>query len=145
VWKLERIPRFGRLVATLVIIGLVGESAWAHPDYVAYFNAMAGKHPERILVNSDLDGGQDLHRLTVRLKQLGVTSLSIAYFGTADLERIGLPPFVQLAPQQRASGWVAVSAFNLMQQCAAQGDYCWLNQETPVERVGRSIFLFHFP
>ena len=39
-------------------------SAMAHPDYIAYFNELAGTHPERILVDSDLDWGQDMNRLS---------------------------------------------------------------------------------
>ena len=128
------------VVATLAV-----ESALAHPDYMAWFNVLAGSHPERVLVNSDIDSGQDLSRLVARLKTLRVGSLKIAYFGSTDITQIGLPPFEQLEPQERATGWIACSAFNLMLRCAKDGSYCWLRDEVPVERVGRSIFLYFVP
>jgi len=35
----------------------------AHPDYIAYFNELAGRDPSRVLVTGcDLDCGQDLFR-----------------------------------------------------------------------------------
>ena len=37
-------------------------SAGAHPDYLAYFNELAGGEPERIAADSDLDWGQDIKR-----------------------------------------------------------------------------------
>jgi len=41
-------------IAVLVVIALVIPfRAW--PDYVAYFNPVAGARPERILVDSNLD------------------------------------------------------------------------------------------
>jgi len=30
-------------------------------------------------------------------------------------------------------------------RCAADGSYCWLKDQSPVERVGRSIFLYDVP
>ncbi len=45
----------------------------AYPDLLAYFNVLAGSHPEQILVDSDLDwGGQDLRRLERVLADRGV-------------------------------------------------------------------------
>ena len=35
-----------------------------HPDYLAYFNFIAGKDPSRLVADSDLDWGQDLFRLS---------------------------------------------------------------------------------
>ena len=46
---------------------MIGSLA-AHPDYLAYFNALAGDDPERIVVDSDLDWGQDIKRLGQRLR-----------------------------------------------------------------------------
>ena len=43
----------------------------SHPDYIPYFNELAGGHPENILVDSDLDWGQDMNRLGARLREVG--------------------------------------------------------------------------
>ena len=138
VWLFER----WRWAAAVAGVLLLLESAQAHPDYSAFFNLLAASHPERILVNSDLDGGQDLARLVHRTRELGVERLQLAYFGSADLKRAGLPAYEELSRRERVTGWIAVSAFNLELECAANGNYCWLQRETPMERVGRSIFLY---
>jgi hypothetical protein len=131
------------LIMGVFCVGLIVESAWAHPDYAASFNILGGKHPERILVNGDLDGGQDLKRLSDRLRILRVDRFKLGYFGTSDVTRMGLPPFEELNPREPVSGWIALSAFKLELECAENGNYCWLRQHEPLERVGRSIFLYH--
>jgi hypothetical protein len=63
----------GALVAWMVI-----SVAVHHPDYLAYFNGFAGDKPERILVDSNYDWGQDLKLLAKRLHKLGVKEVSLA-------------------------------------------------------------------
>ncbi|HEX4647977.1 MAG TPA: hypothetical protein VH111_04065 [Steroidobacteraceae bacterium] len=113
----------------------------AYPDYLPYFNE-AVPHPERVLVDSDLDWGQDLYRLELRTRELGIAKLSIAYRGTADLKREPLPPFAVLPPRQPQSGWVAISELARTRNPA---DYAWLNAYRPLERIGRSIDLYYIP
>ena len=88
----QRRTRWITLAAALLAFDAAHTSA-AGIDQLPYFNPLAGTHPERILCESDLDWGQDLNRLSVRLRQLGVRRVSIAYFGTARLEAAGLPEF----------------------------------------------------
>ena len=60
----RRWPALACLV--LVSIGLfAGESLWRWPNYLAYFNQLAGgpSHGYRHLVDSSLDWGQDLPAL----------------------------------------------------------------------------------
>lgn len=141
------------LVGTLIVWQLVA-SARAHPDYLAYFNELALGRPERITAESDLDWGQDLGRLSSRLKSLEAHEVSISYFGTADLQHAGLPTVRDLIPDQRTTGWVAISVHNLILSEAqrrsgpvagAEGPYTWLTAYQPFERVGKSIFLYNVP
>jgi len=113
----------------------------ANPDYFPYFNELA-PHPERVLVDSDLDWGQDLRRLERRLAELQVPRVSLAYQGTADLSREVLPPFVRLPPRQTATGWVAITA--LTREHEPLG-YAWLYEYQPLERVGKTIDLYFIP
>jgi 4-amino-4-deoxy-L-arabinose transferase-like glycosyltransferase len=116
---------------------------YAYPDYLAYFNALAGDHPERILVDSDLDwGGQDLRRLERVLAARGVRALWVGYRGTADLSLEALPPYRALTPGQPVTGWVAITMLTLQENPAG---YAWLRQYRPVQRVGQSFELYDIP
>ena len=50
----------------------------SHPDYLAYFNEFAGSEPENIVVDSDLDWGQDVKRLAARLREVGAREVTFA-------------------------------------------------------------------
>jgi len=50
-----------------------------------------------------------------------------------------------LSPTVPASGYVAISVRDLMLEHAKDGSYDWLKQYQPLERVGRSIFLYDIP
>jgi hypothetical protein len=126
----------GAALAWLLVTPLV-----VFPDYLAYFNA-AAPHPERVLIDSDLDWGQDLRRLERRLLELHVPSVSLAYLGTADLAREPLPAMTRLPPGTPATGWVAITA--LARQRGGAG-YQWLDRYPPVEKVGKSIWLYDIP
>ncbi|HEY5019758.1 MAG TPA: hypothetical protein VII17_01950 [Steroidobacteraceae bacterium] len=116
--------------------------AYAYPDYLAYFNILAGEHPERILVDSDLDwGGQDLRRLERVLAARHVRQLSLGYRGTADLALEALPPYTLLKPNQPVKGWVAITMLTLQEN---QAGYRWLSQYQPM-RVGQSFDLYYIP
>jgi 4-amino-4-deoxy-L-arabinose transferase-like glycosyltransferase len=138
--------RRGRLIAVapMVLVLWVVAGSWAaRPDFLAYFNELAGGHGESILVESDLDWGQDLRRLSQRLKDLRAEHVSISYFGTAPLERAELPPFSVLWPDAPVTrGYVAVSARYLFMDYARDGSFGWLKRYTPSEVVGKSIYLY---
>jgi hypothetical protein len=131
----------GKAVAAILVVWQVSTLASAYPDYLPYFNETVS-HPERVLVDSDLDWAQDLRRLERRLAQLKVPSVSLAYQGTADLAREMLPPFVRLPPRQPATGWVAITALTRAHE---QAGYAWLDSYRPVERVGKTIDLYFIP
>src|SRR5213079_3376473 len=67
----------------------IAESALLRPDYLAYFNQIAGgpKNGYKHLVDSSLDWGQDLpglrNWLSQHSDQFGIGPLYLAYFGTA--------------------------------------------------------------
>jgi hypothetical protein len=113
----------------------------AYPDYLPYFNETVA-HPERVLVDSDLDWGQDLHRLEVRAAQLRIGRLNLAYRGTADLRREPLPQLHVLPPRERVSGWIAISQ---LARTRNHADYAWLDAYRPIERVGKTIDLYYLP
>jgi len=128
--------------AFALAVWVVVDSVAAHPDYLAWFNPIASRHPERVLAESDLDWGQDLHRLAARLKALGVEEVSISYFGTAPLDRVGLPSYRPLSPTAPTTGYIAISVHDLVMLNAENGSFEWLKRYSPVEKIGKSIYLF---
>lgn len=144
-WKVPR-PKFaGPALAIVLLVWQIVSCSRAYPDYLAYFNALAGTSPERISVGSDLDWGQDLFRLSDVLRARHIDSFSIAFLGSADLSRHNLPHFTVLRPFQPTTGWIAISLTRLV-----RGDteppyygYSWLRSCRPVERVGKSIMLYY--
>ncbi len=140
----KRKSRAIALVPVVLAAWVVADSWMTRPDYLAYFNQFAGARPEEILCESDLDWGQDLHRLSQRLKDLRVEHVSIKYFGTAPLEKAGLPPFSILSPGVPATrGYVAVSVRYLYLEYAKNGSFGWLKRRTPSEKIGKSIYLYN--
>ncbi|MGC2112243.1 MAG: glycosyltransferase family 39 protein [Candidatus Korobacteraceae bacterium] len=148
-WSTTRPMYAGAALVILLSAWHLTSSVRAHPDYLAYFNEFAGQHPERILVDSDLDWGQDLLRLSAVLQQRQISQLSIAYAGSShlDLGNFGLPPFHILDPHQPTSGWIAISLLKLKTGGLGFPDdsFSWLNAYRPVDRIGRSILLYYVP
>ena len=138
IWDRLRPTFLRRPVAIGLLLLHLGPSFACHPDYLAYFNCLAGDRPETIAVDSDLDWGQDLLRLSAELRRRRVDGLWIAYFGTAELERHDLPKFERLPPGVGVDGFVAISLTLLM----IDEGYSWLAEHQPIARVGSSILLF---
>jgi hypothetical protein len=86
-----------RRPAGVVLLALLGTWYAAgtlrnHPHHLAYFNELGGGPANgwRLLVDSNLDWGQDLKRLAAWTKAHGVTRLKLSYFGSADPAYYGL-------------------------------------------------------
>jgi 4-amino-4-deoxy-L-arabinose transferase-like glycosyltransferase len=128
--------------------------AWAavsgvvnHPDYLAYFNELVGSEPERIIADSDLDWGQDVTRLAMRLKELRADSVHFSSFTYADLYYFGFPPIEASDPYTPAPGWNAVSItyWKVFHMGGDRSRPVWPDQVKPTERVGKSMLLYYFP
>ena len=143
------------LIAGTITLGasMMYSSFAAGPEYLAYFNRFASTHPENVLVGSDLDWGQDLDSLSRWCRQNNVSQLSIAYFGSADLKRHGLPSMNDLPPFEKRAGIIAVSLTRMQMgfdndgvtPAAGYGGYRWLDAYTPIAKIGASIRVFSLP
>ena len=117
-------------------------TAIAHPDYMAYFNELAGSHPENIAVDSNLDWGQDIRRLADDVRRNHISHLYVNVFG--DWQRFHMPA-EELQRGRRVTGWVAVSEMELKfggPNNRGEG-YEWLDAYRPVRRIGKSIRLYY--
>jgi hypothetical protein len=142
----------GKITITCLILltWLLWSSARIHPDYIAYFNETVFEHPENVLVDSDLDWGQDIKRLGARLRELHAQTVTFPQFIVADLEKQGFPPVIQKADviHLPAEGYFAAGATfwkSLRFGLVAEGDQpIWPDSVAPTERIGKGIFLWHF-
>ncbi len=93
-----------RWLVAACLLWNAGAVARIHPHHLAYFNELAGgpAHGHAILIDSNIDWGQDLYELAEWLKQHrpGQT-VRLAYFGNVDpaiLDELGLGFRYVLAP-----------------------------------------------
>lgn len=133
-----------RAVAVALIVAQIAIAALAHPDYIAYFNALAGRKPSRWLIDSNLDWGQDAKRLGAVARELHVDHLKIAIMTIADLDALGFPPREPVGAGLRTHGWIAVGEHMYRVAQAQLGGRLWLDG-LPYRRVGESIRLYKIP
>jgi hypothetical protein len=151
-----------RRPAGLVLVGALvawyaGGTLRNHPHHLAYFNEIAGGPANgwRLLVDSNLDWGQDLKRLKAWMDAHAVSRIKLSYFGSADPAYYGidaerLPGYSAPHPTHvtrvvRPGDVVAVSATNLQGVYLDPEDRALMariRRETPIGRAGYSILIF---
>ncbi|HET6373991.1 MAG TPA: hypothetical protein VFG76_11845, partial [Candidatus Polarisedimenticolia bacterium] len=136
--------RAGRAVRGIVAALLLWHAVSAvriHPYHLAYFNeAAGGPDGGRLhLSDSNVDWGQDLTGVAEFVRDQGLSSINLYYFGTADPEYYGIRRQVPPAP-----GYFAVSATHLAGIYAPDRDMLAAFRELAPERsFGHSILLYH--
>jgi len=128
-----------------------------YPHFLAYFNELIGR-PERgylYVTDSNLDWGQNLKRLKKWVDENKIDKIYVDYFGGADteyyLKEKYAPWWGTRNPEELSKGsYLAVSA-TLLQGGRGEpvpgfnqpsGYYHWLDNYTPVEVIGNSIFVY---
>jgi 4-amino-4-deoxy-L-arabinose transferase-like glycosyltransferase len=130
------------------------------PHYEAYFNELAGgsTNGHRILVDSNLDWGQDLPALQQLLDDKNIDQVNLSFFGTAPPEKYGisyrpLPSFPRFVkgieekaynPYTPPPGWYAISATSLRLGLYLQNRelYAYFSDKEPAAQAGYSINLY---
>ena len=139
------------------LLWYAAESLFTFPFYLSYFNEIAGG-PEgghRYVVDSNLDWGQDLKRLSEFVDEHAISSMQLAYFGGDQPSyrlREQYVPFDWSASSHR--GWIAVSATLLQGECGkrsptyrgdpASAAILLLCDKKEEARAGYSIFIYRF-
>ncbi|MEI9812436.1 MAG: glycosyltransferase family 39 protein [Acidobacteriota bacterium] len=151
VWEwLKSETKWKQWTAIGMLVWAAGSGLWNHPDYLPYFNELAGNEPERILADSDLDWGQDTTRLANRLKELNAKSLRFSTFTYTDTNYFGFPPIQTSFPSKPSPGWNAVSIteWKVMRMdlgIKKKDVPVWPDSLPPTERIGRGIRLYYVP
>lgn len=145
---------------TGALLAFVLASILIHPHYLSFFNVLAGG-PEngwRIVVDSNIDWGQDMEELGRYLAERGVEDAHISWFSTVSPQRYGIPgtSFLTWSPSYRdviyddlylerpLPGLYAISATQLA------GPYlhddfegmAWFRQRQPQDKVGYTYFIY---
>ena len=155
-WKTSHLRTWAFLA---MVIWLIIGSVVTFPHYLTFFNEIAGgpDNGYKILVDSNLDWGQELIGLRNYMTQENIPSVKLSYHGTAEPTAYGvvyepLPsypynqwtsdtvPDILLNPP---TGVYAISASNLQGLRFKNHDlYATFRQRKPDAIVGHSIFIY---
>ncbi|MEI2607061.1 MAG: hypothetical protein V9G20_00360 [Candidatus Promineifilaceae bacterium] len=148
------------LIPWVTALTLILAALWLYPSYLGFFNLLGGgpANGYNILVDSNVDWGQDLRRLQGWMVENQVGSVKLAWFGSARPEYYGivyepLPgsphnlhlwwdvPFDPLNPPD---GVYAISA-SMLWELPLQDDkhvFTWFRAQEPTARIGSSVFIY---
>ncbi len=149
-----------RMAYGVLLFWLVISAARIFPHHLSFFNELAGgpSNGSHVLVDSNLDWGQDLPALKQLMAERGIEQVRLAYFGTAMPEAYGirytpLPGFLRFLagaevdaynPYTPEPGWYAISATSLRLGLVYRSAdlYAYFRDKTPAARAGYSINLY---
>ena len=148
-----------RAAAWCLLGWLAAGSLSVHPDYLAYFNELAGGPSGgwHWLVDSNLDWGQDLGGLRDYVKREGASDVILSYFGYAPAEAAGFPFQGVIGAEMRGheehinaakpvKELLAVSATYLqglyLTDTFGGNPFEWLKDRRPEAVIGHSIFVW---
>ena len=149
----ERDRRLFDGVVAILIGWHVFTSVVAFPSYISYFNPLIGSHrnADRILIDSNLDWGQDLRRLAQWTRDHGVDVMRVHYFGAGSVEHeLGDRGQRWTAPRRDSlpQGWFAVSrhfyrlSFDPRRSPVNYDDYLRASGAEFVTSIGGSIDVY---
>jgi 4-amino-4-deoxy-L-arabinose transferase-like glycosyltransferase len=132
-----------------------------YPHYLAYFNELVGpRNGYRVLVDSNLDWGQDLPALEKYVKEHDVPSLYLSWFGESRPWQYNIPyRSIPSKPDELSDlytrvyhpdypppGTYAISATNLQALLFDDKElFGWFLQREPVAQPGYSVMIYEVP
>ncbi|MEK7579731.1 MAG: glycosyltransferase family 39 protein [Patescibacteria group bacterium] len=149
---------------SVLMIWYVLENIVSWPNYLSYFNQLAFLRPSwategqagggyLYVVDSNLDWGQDLKRLSDWVKKNNIKEIHLDYFGWSDPAYYLGSKFIWLTAGQykdaqdfvakTGGGYLAVSAnFYMSSRQNPTTSYGWLDEHKPVAVIGNSIWVW---
>jgi hypothetical protein len=152
--------RYSGMVPALLVASLLLADLLIHPHYLSYFNLISGgpDNGYQIMVDSNIDWGQDLLRLKSWMDDEQVDEVYLSYFGTAQPEYYGirykplpgLPQHFDLwwdvpfNPQDPEPGVYAISVSNLQElPLEEKVVFPWFREKEPDDKIGYSILIYY--
>jgi 4-amino-4-deoxy-L-arabinose transferase-like glycosyltransferase len=145
-----------RALAAAGLVWFAAASVWIHPDYLTYFNEIAGgpRGGMRYLGDSNLDWGQDLKRLRPWMERHGVEHIKLGYFGTALPQYYGLSyewlPSTGFLNDRAGTRTVREGDYLAVSATCLQGfyfddmrTYDFLDRFEPIDVIGHTLYIFH--
>ncbi|MFH1723905.1 MAG: glycosyltransferase family 39 protein [Elusimicrobiota bacterium] len=151
---LARRFRYGKQAAVLLGAGQLLAAVACAPHFLAYFNPLAGGPAGgyKVLVDSNLDWGQELKALAAFHRSEGEPEVVLSYFGTASPEYHGIRAQQVLSTnskqrrlrnsQSPEKEWLVVSATNLQGAYFGPDTLAWLKDMRPIRRIGHGLFVY---
>lgn len=151
---------FSKLLKYAAVIFLLlwyfSSSISAFPNFLTYFNEFAGgpKNGYKYLSDSNLDWGQSLKQLAKFTEKNNIKEIHLDYFGNGSPEYYLKEKYISWSSKKGApKGWFAISIhyLNIAEsepsgpfEREEKNSYIWLRDETPIAKVGNSIFIYYF-
>ena len=141
---------------TVLLVWYAGSSILAFPNYIPYFNELAGgtDNGYKFAVDSNYDWGQDFYKLIEFVEEKNIEKIYLDYFGGENPEYYLGTKYIKFNPKEITEppkGWIAVS-LNQLQGGLAEpvaefdqqiGFYDWTKDYTVAKRIGKSIFIYY--
>jgi hypothetical protein len=151
--KDRHLAKGGYIFVSCLGLLLIINTLRAYPNYVSYFNTLAGgpSNGYRYITDSNADWGQDLKRLALFLnKHPEIDKLRLNYFGMADPKYYLKEKYVSWwdAKKPLEPGWYGISTLFLQESLydlrkADNQSYRWTKNKKPTYQVGTSILIYH--
>lgn len=141
-------PKLRFMVPLCLGLGMVVVQFMTYPNEIGYFNSFAGgsNNGQHILIDSNLDWGQDLPKLAAFMTQNNLATIPFAGYGffelSSYLQATPLPTDSEVAVGNMPHDFVAISVGALVSR---NPQYTWLNNYKPYQRLGSGIFIYRLP
>lgn len=147
--KARRCPASAALCTAIValLVWHIAGTVRISPYYLSYFNEIVGEDTGKyIVVDSNLDWGQDLKRLKAYVEKKGIEKIYVNHFGLfggVDYY-LGKKGTDWLFDLKKPHGWVAVS-YSRYIPASVSGQHRWFFELEPVDKVGTTFLIFKVP
>ncbi len=141
-WQGQRLQR----ALAIVLLSYQAFTCWnAYPDYLSYYNELAGSHPEAISWDSDFDWGQSVYQINDALRERNITEVYTCIhkgYVTNEALKLTLPAKDLGCELNELTGWVVVGRSFVMNDSRIKKI---LKNSAPVAAIGRTNDLYYLP